>query len=129
MAIPTSQAMTRYAPNLVKRVRTTIPATISIMPTICMKVAGETGTTLVASGLKYICQSASLLKYLSSPAMMGPIPKPSRKAHHAVLDLSMKAAIFPLHRNEWAGRIWLQDYWPVTDWPVAGLFSGGRGEV
>src|SRR5260221_11716320 len=72
-----------------------MPATISMTPTMCMKVAAETGTILVASGLRYICQSVSLLKNLSRPATIGPIPRPSRKAHQAVLKLSLKAAMFP----------------------------------
>src|SRR5215475_8404171 len=108
MAMPTSQAMTRYAPNLVKRVRTTIPATISIMPTICMNVAGDTGTTLVASGLKYICQSAHLLKYLSRPATIGPIPRAMRKAHQSESSLLAEVGILSPYYGEWRGSDWLQ---------------------
>jgi hypothetical protein len=46
-----------------------------------MKVVAPTGTTFVARALRYILQSASLLKYLSMPVIMGPTPRPTLSAH------------------------------------------------
>ena len=46
-----------------------------------MNVVALTGTTFVTRGLRYIPQSVNLLKYLSTPAMIGPSPTPSLNAH------------------------------------------------
>jgi hypothetical protein len=69
-----------------------------------MNVGVLTGTTFVAKGLKYIPQSVSLLKYLSSPVMMGPTPKPILNTHQLVLRrLSKPVILSPARKSgEWA---------------------------
>jgi hypothetical protein len=57
-------------------------------PTTCMNVAALRGTIFVARGLRYMLQSVSTLKNLSMPAMIGPRPRPSFRAHHATLRRS-----------------------------------------
>src|SRR5258707_14117333 len=59
----------------------------------CMKVVALTETTFVARGVRYIPQSASLLKYLSMPVMMGPTPKPILSAHRPTLRRLSKSVI------------------------------------
>src|SRR5581483_10755037 len=86
-AIASSHAITTYAPARVQRESTSTPAPIPTRPTICMNVAGETGPTLIASGLRYIVQSVSQLVNLSSPATIGPTPSPIRNTHHDVFSL------------------------------------------
>src|ERR1700751_3665376 len=56
-----------------------------------MNEGALTGTILVASGLRYMVQSVSLLKYLSVPAMMGPTPSPILSAHQLILRRPSKA--------------------------------------
>src|SRR5579883_2819074 len=60
-----------------------IPAMISTIPTIWRKVDACSGTKRVASGLRYMDQSARTLKYLSRPARIGATPRPIRRAHQA----------------------------------------------
>src|SRR5215467_1449194 len=74
-----------------------MPAAISTAPTMCMKVAALTGTTLVTSGLKYMVQSVSLLKYLSTPVMIGPRPRPMRSAHQLRLRRRSRLVIKCTH--------------------------------
>src|SRR5882762_213441 len=78
-----------------------------------MKVVALTGTTFVTTGLKYIPQSVSLLKYLSMPVMMGPTPRPILSAHQPALRRSSKFAIFFPYLKEWRRPKWLQGLsWP-----------------
>src|SRR5882762_1114801 len=76
-----------------------------------MKVIALTGTTFVTKGLRYIPQSASLLKYLSMPVMMGPIPRPILSAHQPTLSRPSKAAIFAPCLKEQRARGWLHELW------------------
>src|SRR6202035_2650868 len=71
-----------------------------------MKVDALTGNTFVARGLRYIPQSASLLKYLSIPVMMGPTPKPILNTHQLRLRRSSKSFIVASYPREP----------PVGDW-------------
>lgn len=49
--------------------------------------------TLVARGLRYILQSVNLLKYLSTPAMIGPSPTAILSAHQLALSRLSKSFI------------------------------------
>jgi hypothetical protein len=73
-AIRTSQAAAIQAPIRVQRVSTSRPTAISMIPTTCMNVWGETGSRLAIQGLRYFGQSVSRLRNLSSPASSGTSP-------------------------------------------------------
>src|SRR5687767_10076543 len=68
-AMATSHADTTKAPSLVYR-STRKPATISITPTIIMKVAGASGN-IFSTGRIYAVQSVNKLVNLSAPATIG----------------------------------------------------------
>src|SRR3954471_13952019 len=85
------------------------PAITSTIPTICIKVLGFKGITFVARGLRYISQLTILLKYLSSPAMIGPAPKPIRSAHQAKLSRASNRFIRVSCAMESRNRSWLQE--------------------
>src|SRR5579872_846424 len=73
---------------------------ISTTPTTCMNVAGVTGTVFVASGLRYMVQSVSLLKNLSTPVMIGPTPSPILNAHQGSSSRLSNFSIFALYPKE-----------------------------
>src|SRR5438270_11921773 len=73
-----------------------------------MKVLGLSGIDFVARGLRYISQLTILLKYLSSPAMMGPTPKPIRSAHQAKLSRASNRFIRASCAMEFRKGSWLQ---------------------
>src|SRR5438270_6388809 len=74
-----------------------MPAAISTTPTMCMKVSGRKWVMRGTSGLRYICHWVRILKNLSVPATIGPMPKPRRSTHQAVF--SRLSNISHLHCN------------------------------
>src|SRR3954465_10058211 len=73
-----SQTPTTTAKVRVHRVaRTPRPATISMTPTMYMKVRPLNGSILANAGAMYFSQLTSRLVNLSSPATMGTIPNTS----------------------------------------------------
>src|SRR5215469_7078992 len=105
-----------------------IPAMISTTPTARMKTGTLTGITFVAIGLRYMPQSASTLKNLSVPAMIGPRPKPRRRAHQAVLSRESKSVISCLlyKKSERGGGGYREFPKPHADFlgPTGNLFAG-----
>jgi hypothetical protein len=80
--IPSSQTATSRDPKR-GRTATAIPATISTTPTTYINVCAGTGTTDVATGARYIVQSARKLVNLSSPKMMGAAVNTERSRRNA----------------------------------------------
>src|SRR5579859_863795 len=77
----------------------------SMTPTTCMNVVELTGMTFVARGLRYILQSVNLLKYLSTPAMIGPSPTAIFSAHQLALRRLSKSFITGPHLSEVLGKL------------------------
>src|SRR5687768_7249053 len=68
------------------------PTAISMTPTTRMKASPLTGSRRSAEGLRYVPQSARMLKNLSRPARNAPSPRPTLKAHQAEVSLSIIAS-------------------------------------
>src|SRR3954447_7649534 len=87
--IPANHAATRYAPNR-GRSRTTRPATISMTATTYIVWCAVHGELRAITGARYLSQSTSTWKNLSSPNAIGATVNPIRSSQKAWATRSVR---------------------------------------